>query len=628
MPLELKNINGNGGFTLVNTSNGGGLSLVVTGSISSPSFAPPPTPTSTAIPPSITPTISVTPSITPTISVTPSITPTISLTPSITPSTNSQYKRVYPVNGVNSYGTDGTTYCGNTTVATQIGGAGGQYEFYFVGNGILPALGDLTYKKLVGSSTYELEWPSSGNWQYISSTLGAKAEISVNVTSLYGIPVNGYGGARVNDITICPPASPTPTPTKSPSISVTPSVTRTPSITPTRTPSVTRTPSITPTISVTPSVTATLQPTPSITPSQGVTVILITAFEGTSSSAACTINNNNAPFAWMRVATASENTFIVGKQWYANSGLTTPYPAGYYADLSSTSSNYQKWVRIDSNGIVAEVGSCLSPTPTISTTPTISVTPTKTPTVSVTPTISTTPTISVTPSITPSIASGIVTSGLVFNLQTAPSSGTTWTDASGNGRNATLQGTPSYTGSFGGGIKLNNATYTGTDYISVPYNISSSTVTVEIVASFNSTTHWATIWGNESYSAGRGYLAFMTSATNLIYGKSTAPTTETITASNSVRHWTFVINGTQHSLYLNGTQVGTTDTLAVQTLFATSEFLFGARHTNAGTGATDKMNNSNSALQPVFYQMRVYNRALSGSEVTQNFNAIRSTYGL
>jgi hypothetical protein len=224
----------------------------------------------------------------------------------------------------------------------------------------------------------------------------------------------------------------------------------------------------------------------------------------------------------------------------------------------------------------------------------------------------------------------IVTSGLVFNLQTAPSSGTTWTDATGNGYNATLQGTPSYTGSFGGGIKLNNTSANGggNDYISVPYNINSSTVTVEIVASFNPTSFWATIWGNESYTAGRGYLAFMTNASTITYGKSSAPTSETITASNSIRHWTFVINGTQHSLYLNGVQVGVTDTLAIQTLFVTSEFYFGSRHANAGTGTADKMNNSNALLQPVFYQMRLYNRALSGAEVTQNYNAVKSTYGL
>jgi hypothetical protein len=227
-----------------------------------------------------------------------------------------------------------------------------------------------------------------------------------------------------------------------------------------------------------------------------------------------------------------------------------------------------------------------------------------------------------------STGSGITTSGLVFNLETAPPSGTTWTDASGNGYNATLQGTPTYVSNNGGGIKLNNLNFTGTDYISLPYNISTNTVTVEIVASFNPTSNWATIWANEVYNTGRGYMAYMTTATSITYGKPNAISTETITASNSIRHWTFIINGTTQSLYLNATQVGTSDTVTNQTLFATSEFYFGARHTNAGTGATDKMNNSTSANQPVFYQMRLYSKALSASEITQNFNAIRSTYGI
>ena len=222
-----------------------------------------------------------------------------------------------------------------------------------------------------------------------------------------------------------------------------------------------------------------------------------------------------------------------------------------------------------------------------------------------------------------------VTSGLVFNLLTAPSSGTTWTDVSGNGRNATLGGTPTYVSNNGGGIRLNNTTYGGTDYISVPYNISSTTSTIEIVASFNPTSHWATIWGNEAYSFSRGYFAYMPNSTTITWGSPTSnTTTATITASNSIRHWIFVINGTSKSLYLNGSQLGTTATLNNPGSYATSEFLFGARHTNAGTGATDKLNNVNSSLYPVFYQMRVYNKALSGSEITQNYNAIKPTYGL
>ena len=224
----------------------------------------------------------------------------------------------------------------------------------------------------------------------------------------------------------------------------------------------------------------------------------------------------------------------------------------------------------------------------------------------------------------------IVQSGLVFNLFTAPSSGTIWTDSSGNGYNAIISGSATYVSNNGGGIKLNNTSANGggVDFISVPYNIASSTVTVEIVASFNPTSFWGAIWGNESYSGGRGYFAFVQNSSTITYGKSGAVTQETITASNSIRHWTFVINGTQHSLYLNGVQVGVTDTLAIQTLFTTNDFYFGSRHTNAGTGHQDKLNSSISANQPVFYQMRVYNKALSVAEITQNLNVVRGTYGL
>jgi hypothetical protein len=226
-------------------------------------------------------------------------------------------------------------------------------------------------------------------------------------------------------------------------------------------------------------------------------------------------------------------------------------------------------------------------------------------------------------------SSPYVTSGLQFNLQTAPSSGTTWTDVSGNGYNATLQGTPTYVSNNGGGIRLNNSNFTGTDYISVPYNISTNTSTVEIVASFNPTSNWATIWGNEAYNFSRGYFAYMANASTITWGSPTSNTTNaTITASNAIRHWIFVINGTSKSLYLNGSQLGTTATLNNPSSYATTEFLFGARHTNVGTGATDKMNNSNASLYPVFYQMRVYNKALSGAEITQNYNALKSTYGI
>jgi len=229
----------------------------------------------------------------------------------------------------------------------------------------------------------------------------------------------------------------------------------------------------------------------------------------------------------------------------------------------------------------------------------------------------------------PTGGTSIVTSGLQFNLATAPSTGSTWTDSSGNGRNATLLGSPSYVSNNGGGIRLNNGDLNGTDYISVPYNIASNTVTVEVVASFNPNSFWASIWGNEIYDTNGGYLAYVNSSTEISYGIPNSETVVTITASSAIRQWIFVINGTQASLFLNGSQVGTTDTINNQTLFATGGFQFGSRHAaNDGTGSGDTMNNSNSALYPVFYQMRVYNKALSGAEITQNYNAVKGTYGI
>ena len=220
----------------------------------------------------------------------------------------------------------------------------------------------------------------------------------------------------------------------------------------------------------------------------------------------------------------------------------------------------------------------------------------------------------------------------MFNLQTAPSSGTTWTDASGNGYNATLVNSPTFTSGTpnnGGGIKLNNAAYTGTDYISVPYNIASSTLTIEMVVSFNTTSHWATIWGNDTYNSSAGYFAYMGTSTGMTWGKVPGTVSSTITASNSIRHWIWVVNGTQYLLYLNGTQLGTTTTASpAQTSFTTNYLYFGARHTNAGTGATHKLNSSVTANQPALYQMRAYNKALSVAEVTQNYNAIKGTYGI
>jgi hypothetical protein len=210
---------------------------------------------------------------------------------------------------------------------------------------------------------------------------------------------------------------------------------------------------------------------------------------------------------------------------------------------------------------------------------------------------------------------GVIQKGLVVNLATAPSSGSTWTDISGNGNNATLVSSPVYTASNGGGI-----TTSGSSYISTGYNLP-STFTVSIAASFNPTTYWATIWANESWTAQKGYIAYLSSANGIDFGSPPTLPTVPMNDINLVHIWDFTVNGTSYTLYKDGVVAGTGTFTAPPGGVSTTGLYFGARHTNGGSGSTDYGPGT-------YYSMRVYNRALSADEIKSNFSALRTNYGL
>jgi hypothetical protein len=210
---------------------------------------------------------------------------------------------------------------------------------------------------------------------------------------------------------------------------------------------------------------------------------------------------------------------------------------------------------------------------------------------------------------------GVVQRGLVMNLATAPSTGSTWTDVSGNGNNGTLVNTPAYTSTNGGGI-----TTSGSSYISTGYNLP-STFTVSVAASFNPTTYWATIFGNEIWNSTKGYIAFFSSANGIDIGSSSGQATVPVNDYNTVHIWDFAVNGTSFVLYKDGQVIGTGSFLAPASGVSTNGLYFGARHTNGGTGATDYGPGT-------YYSMRVYNRTLSDDEVKINFSSLKATYGL
>lgn len=203
---------------------------------------------------------------------------------------------------------------------------------------------------------------------------------------------------------------------------------------------------------------------------------------------------------------------------------------------------------------------------------------------------------------------------LIMDLAIAPTSGSTWTDQSGNGNHGTLVGSPTYVATNGGGYR----TTTG-QYIATNYNLPSA-FTISIVASLNPTSFWATFWGNEVWNTNSGYLAYFTSSTGLNIGSPNNLSSFTVSGINTIHIWDFVISGNSITLYMDGISLGT-KTFTSPTSLATNGLNFGARHTNAGTGFTD-------ICPGTYYNMKVYKRALVADEITTKFNQMRGTYGL
>ena len=219
------------------------------------------------------------------------------------------------------------------------------------------------------------------------------------------------------------------------------------------------------------------------------------------------------------------------------------------------------------------------------------------------------------------LSQGIITDGLVLYYDISnPSSYTgsnTIIDLSGNGNNGTSYNSPTYNPSNGGSLFLN-----GIDqHILSDYNLGSN-FTVSIIAkmSLGQTQYWATMFGNDVYDSEYGYWMFFESFNNLetggplLYNNSEDLYTflgDSGIYMSNINVYDFVVSGTELSLYVNGTLVNSITTTHVPTP-STSGISFGSRHTNDASGFTDhaKMN---------LYNAKIYNRALTPSEITQNF---------
>lgn len=217
-----------------------------------------------------------------------------------------------------------------------------------------------------------------------------------------------------------------------------------------------------------------------------------------------------------------------------------------------------------------------------------------------------------------------VTDGLVLCLDAAnpksyPGSGTIWSDLSGNGNNATISN-GSYDSANGGSIAFNGTT-TGA-YFTVIAN--SGDFTCEIWAKQTSANYGsAMMFGGSNGITGADNCQLIVFGGDGSIGLALGNNPVSVSPANassatSVNNWYQVIysrSGSTINIYANGV-FKSSGTSATQLRIDRLGNIGGI---NGSLGKWLLGNISNA---------KVYNRALSASEVLQNFNALRGRYGI
>jgi len=220
----------------------------------------------------------------------------------------------------------------------------------------------------------------------------------------------------------------------------------------------------------------------------------------------------------------------------------------------------------------------------------------------------------------------IITSGLVMCLDAAnprsyPGSGTAWRDASGTGNNGTLLNGVSYESTNNGTLVFN-----GTDqYSSVPQsatnNITSNQITFGgwcFPTISNKYQHILVKNVNESRQYG---MWLSQNGTSQIFRNLNGVVSQgnvSISTNWGVNVWNYIIlvyNGSTIKIYLNGNEV------------------FSEAATGNIVTTDSNVNIGGEPSQAFFFSGKIsnailYNQALSASQVTQNFNALRGRYGI
>jgi hypothetical protein len=225
----------------------------------------------------------------------------------------------------------------------------------------------------------------------------------------------------------------------------------------------------------------------------------------------------------------------------------------------------------------------------------------------------------------------IVNDGLVLlldagNTKSYPGSGTTWSDLSGNGNNGTLTNGPTYSSG--------SIVFDGTDdYVSLgtnPTGIDQVQVPLTICAWVKADTFgsYDPIWAADKLTTSAGlYSMLRVDSSTVVYFTSTSSGSfQFFTGSTlSTGTWYFltvVVSGSLSSPtiahYTNGSLVSSSTGYSMSSSpLSNVEFRIGANERTSGE-------RWDGNIPAVLW----YNKALSASEIQQNFNALRGRFGI
>jgi hypothetical protein len=235
----------------------------------------------------------------------------------------------------------------------------------------------------------------------------------------------------------------------------------------------------------------------------------------------------------------------------------------------------------------------------------------------------------------------IVTDGLVLALDAANTksylgSGTTWSDLSGNAYNGTLTNGPTFNSDNGGSIVFDGTN----DYIITTANetpLINITSSITLESWIMSTALANSLHGDGINSKGLSSdnnsgvyetLLVQSGSVNYPYfrmriGSSTPVYTprDIPLNLNQIYQFTSTYDGSIMRVYINGIESGTGLAQIGDIQTNTQQLTIGVRF-NFRAGGNDAF------FSGRIYNNKIYNRALSASEVLQNYNAIKSRFNL